>query len=280
VIIRREGDRWALVLQTDHGDLSGQLARHWGDDGEGRFRRPRPFASVAVAAAHHDDGWSAWEAAPRAVDFVDLDVPTHLRLYRAGIARAAGLDRYAGLLVSLHGVGLYNRRFGTVPEMVMKSEAAETRDLVEAFRRDQEELQAGLCAELGGAMERGAGGAWGPAAAAGASAGAEDGFSGELWRNYRLLQVFDRLSLFFCTQPVDARAPADLGPAPTRPGDPDATLRLTPQGSGRVAVSPYPFDKTPLVVSLIVRRVPAGATLPAAFATAVPEAEAYTLVAG
>lgn len=251
MIIRPEGDRWTLILQTDHADLSGQMARRWGDDRAGTFERPRPFAPVLVAAAHHDDGWRVWEAAPRAVNFIELDVPTHLRLYRAGIAAVAGLDPYAGLLASLHGVGLYNGRFGIMGQTM--TPAPEHRAEADAFRRDQETLQAGLQRDLGAPDD-------------------------EVWRNYRLLQVFDRFSLYFCTEPVDGRAPADLGPAPARPGQPDETLRLTPLGGHRVSVSPYPFGHAPLTVSLIVRRVPAGAPLPAGFAAAEPVAEAYTLL--
>ena len=51
------GDRWQIVMQTDHADLSGEFARRW-------KQRTDRSDSLEVAAERHDDGWAVWEQAP------------------------------------------------------------------------------------------------------------------------------------------------------------------------------------------------------------------------
>ena len=113
MIVRDRGDSWQVVLQTDHADLSGALARAWaGRDGRDD--------SLVIAAERHDDGWAVWERAPlvepetgRPINFLDVGVPAHLAFYRACIAAVSEQDPYAGLLVSMHGAGIYRQRYGT-----------------------------------------------------------------------------------------------------------------------------------------------------------------------
>ena len=47
------------------------------------------------------------------VSFLDVHVPAHLAFYRAGIAAITDEDPYAGLLVSMHGAGIYRQRYGS-----------------------------------------------------------------------------------------------------------------------------------------------------------------------
>jgi len=162
MIVRDLGDAWQVVLQTDHADLSAGLARAW--------RAPLP-ASLVIAAERHDDGWAVWEQAPRVdaggkpINFLEVDVRSHLAFYRAGIAAITEQDEDAGLLVSMHGAGIYRQRYGLDPGMGL-SRAAEAQDEVDAFVADQE-------AKFGGEP-------------------------GDRREDYELLQFFDRLSLYFC----------------------------------------------------------------------------------
>src|SRR5438105_7909170 len=120
IVSTRNGD-FQLIRQTDHAELSGMLAEHWGND---RFRRPEPFAPMVLAAALHDDGWREWEAQPRVnpatgfpYQFTELPVLEHLAFYLRGVERVIARDRYAGLMVSMHCQGLYNRRYGIDPSL-------------------------------------------------------------------------------------------------------------------------------------------------------------------
>jgi Protein of unknown function (DUF3891) len=112
MIVRDLGDAWQVVMQTDHADLSAAFARAWA---------AQLKASLVVATERHDDGWAVWEQAPRVdgdgkpVNFLEVDVRSHLAFYRAGIAAITEQDADAGLLVSMHGAGIYRQRYGLDP---------------------------------------------------------------------------------------------------------------------------------------------------------------------
>jgi Protein of unknown function (DUF3891) len=209
MIVRDLGDAWQVVLQTDHADLSAAFARAWG--------APLPPALV-TAAERHDDGWAVWEQSPRVggdgtpVNFLDVDIRSHLAFYRAGIAAITEQDPDAGLLVSMHGAGIYRRRYGLDPALGL-ARAEEARDEVDAFVAEQE-------AKFGGDP-------------------------GERRGDYELLQLFDRLSLYFCMRDVVAGEPAEL-----------QGYRLEPVGPWRVRVEPYPFADSPAHFSLLRRVLP------------------------
>jgi hypothetical protein len=218
MLVRDAGDAWQIVLQTDHADLSGQFARAW-------LPRPEPFRSMEIVARRHDDGWAIWERAPgldadgRPRNFLDVQIPAHLAFYRAAIAAVTAHDPYAGLMLSMHGAGIYTGRFGTQPELKL-SAAAEVQGLVDAFVQEQEESMAERSAALGVDED-------------------------ERWRNYLLLQVFDRLSLSFCLRDHGAGA-----------SDTVAELRLEPLGPWHVSLDPFPFGDAPAEFTLLRRLVP------------------------
>jgi hypothetical protein len=215
VIVRDAGDAWQVVLQIDHADLSGAFARAWADRG------PR-HASLEIAAARHDDGWAVWERAPRIdretgtpVNFLDVDVTSHLAFYRAGIAAITEHDPYAGLLVSMHGAGIYRQRYGRDPALGL-SRAAEAQELVDAFVAEQE---AGYDARI-------------------AATGVDDD---QRWRDYELLQVFDRLSLYFCMRDLAAGETAEF-----------QGYSLEPVGPWHARLDPFPFPESP--AKFVLRR--------------------------
>jgi hypothetical protein len=211
MIVRDCGDAWQIVLQTDHADLSGQLAREWSEQGRGHD-------SLEIAAARHDDGWAVWERAPRVdesarpVTFVDVDVRSHLAFYRAGIAAITEQDADAGLLVSMHGAGIYKQRYGLDPGLGL-TRAAEAREEIDAFVAEQE-------AKFGGEP-------------------------GERYEDYALLQLYDRLSLYFCMRDVDNGEAAEL-----------QGYRLEPVASWRVRLAPYPLAESPAELTLRRRLLP------------------------
>ncbi|HKO29299.1 MAG TPA: DUF3891 family protein [Solirubrobacteraceae bacterium] len=211
------GDRWQIVMQTDHADLSGDFARRWTD------RTPRSD-SLEIAAERHDDGWAVWEQAPmcdvgsgKPLNFLDVGVPAHLAFYRAGIAAIGEQDPYAGLLVSMHGAGIYRGRYGLQPELRLTF-AGEVRELVDAFVTEQESTFGAREREVGVTEQ-------------------------ERMADYELLQLYDRLSLLFCMNDTLSPPPTDL-----------MGYRIEPDGDGGVAMSPFPFEGAEQRFSL-VRRV-------------------------
>jgi hypothetical protein len=224
MIVRDRGDDWQVVLQIDHEDLSGAFARAWAERG---LRHD----SLAIAAARHDDGWAVWERAPvvdagsgRPVNFLDVDISSHLAFYRACIAAVSEHDPYAGLLVSMHGAGIYQQRYGRDLSLGL-SRAAEAQELIDAFVAEQETAYERRLAESGANDE-------------------------ERWRDYELLQLYDRLSLYFCMRDVetDGAEPVELQ---------GYTLELA--GPWRVRMAPFPFDVSPARFELVRRVMPKSA---------------------
>jgi Protein of unknown function (DUF3891) len=219
VIVRDRGDAWQIVLQTDHADLAGALAELWLDRG------PR-HGSAVIAGRRHDDGWAVWERSPLVdgtgvpIGFLDVHVPAHLAFYRAGIAAITDEDPYAGLLVSMHGAGIYRQRYGADTGLAL-SRAAEVQTLVDAFVDEQEEAYEGRAAAVG--------------------------VDDELrWADYHRLQWYDRFSLAFCQREWDNpdESPFGLGP-----------YTFTPVGPWRARVDPYPFAGSATGFSLLRRLV-------------------------
>jgi hypothetical protein len=217
VIVRDAGDAWQVVMQPDHADLSGAIAAAWADRGD-------RHASVVLAARRHDDGWAVWERSPlvdssgKPVTFLDVRVPAHLAFYRAGIAAITDEDPYAGLLVSMHGAGIYRQRYGEDPGLKL-THADEVVQLVDAFVAEQE-------------------------------AGFEDraralGVDDETrWADYRRLQAYDRLSLLFCLRDLATSAPFEIG-----------ALRIEPRDAWSIRLDPFPLEQ-PATLTLLRRLVP------------------------
>jgi hypothetical protein len=219
VIVRDAGGHWQVVLQTDHADLSAAFARSWAEPG------PR-HDSLTLAAERHDDGWAVWEQAPRVepetgrpLNFLDVGVPAHLTFYRACIAAVTEQDPYAGLLISMHGAGIYQQRYGRDPGLGL-TQAEAFRELVDAFVAEQE---AGYLERM---KQTGVG-------------------DEQRWRDYELLQLYDRLSLYFCMRDVERGEEAEL-----------QGYRLEPLGAWRVRIEPFPFGDGGARFSLVRRLLP------------------------
>jgi uncharacterized protein DUF3891 len=228
MIVRDLGDAWQVVLQTDHADLSAAFARAW---------RTPLSPSLVVAAERHDDGWAVWEQSPRVdadgkpITFLEVDVRSHLAFYRAGIAAITEQDEDAGLLVSMHGAGIYRERYGLNPGLGL-TRAAEVEDEVDAFVAEQE-------AKFGGEP-------------------------GDRWGDYELLQLFDRLSLYFCMRDLENGERAEL-----------QGYDLAPVAPWHIRMTPFPFGESPARFSLTRRTIPKG--LRGDLLSAAPEEIAITI---
>src|SRR5229473_3149311 len=192
MIVQEQGDELVLIRQTDHAVLSGFLAREWGNE---LFQRPEPFESLRLAAAEHDNGWREWELLPQIdpktrspYSFMSLPTDVHIALYQRGIERVVKSDRYAGLLVSIHASGLYDRSRATIPGFSAKYVKSTETELVSGFLQGLKLQQLRLKVDLR------------------ADPAMKD-FANEklLEINSRRLEALDRLSLYFCLgMPRDA----------------------------------------------------------------------------
>jgi Protein of unknown function (DUF3891) len=241
MIVQEQDDQLILIRQTDHAVLSGFFAREWGND---LFQRPEPFESLLLAASEHDNGWRDWELQPQIdpktrlpYSFMSIPTDTHIELYQRGIEHVVKSDRYAGLLVSMHASGLYDRARATIPGFSAKYVKSTETELVGSFLQGLKLQQLRLKVDLR------------------ADAGTKEFVQDKLLEaNSRRLEALDRLSLYFCMSSVPHDATIDGVPVDDEGGEVDWELR--PHGSNAVALGPYPFRREPLQVSILTRRVP------------------------
>jgi hypothetical protein len=240
MIIQEQGDQLILIRQTDHAMLAGFFARAMGNK---FFSRPEPFESFCLAAAEHDNGWNEWELLPQIdsktftpYNFMSIPTEEHIALYQRGIERVVRTDRYAGLLVSMHCAGLYDRTRATMPgfsaKYVRSNESHLVTDFLQRLRLQQLRLKVDLRADS--LMK----------------AYADDH---ALQANLQRLEALDRLSLYFCLAPLDG---STIDAVPVNANGIEADWDLQPAGGTFVTLKPYPFLKDPLEISILARRVP------------------------
>ena len=233
MIVRYESDgSLVMITQNDHAKLSGLFAAHWGNR---KFERPRPFASATRAAQCHDAGWIPYETKPlfnadtgKTPNF--RDVPndrTQLESYQQAVDWLTDIDSYAGLLISKHRTGLWQNRYGVIKQPAF-AQRGKLSDEIEAFITRNEAKQKSLAA---GFDEQ------------------------EVAVNYDLLQVWDLLSLYICTQ--ERHKEEVIAPVPTSYAEGEGLpMRLSPLSPTRIAVDPFPFDRPSLELSVVYRRLP------------------------
>ena len=237
VILTRVPDGLLVIRQPDHGSQTGLFAAAWGNEAVAPPRAHR--SSQLLAATHHDDGWAVWERRPtldeetgQPVQFLSLSPFEHVPLYRAGITRAAEWDPWAGLLVSMHGAGLYNDRYGTYRLAEQRFSEAE-QAVVDEFLADMAELQQRLATAVLGRE---------PVGHASAGPGVRE--------EYLALQVWDRLSLQYAFRHA---ADGEIAPLP---GAGTGALRCTNDGTFALRLDPYPFAEDGAVFPLRASVVP------------------------
>lgn len=204
-----------VITQPAHSWLAGEIARAWGNERFGSFQ---PREETCLAAEQHDCGWLDWEKAPALnagtglpYSFMDLPPSDHREIWTRGPRLAALQNPYAGLLVSLHGTGLYARYRSGDPD-------PETARFLETETAHQQELIAALRSQ--------------PRYAPHVSPEA-------LERNRRLVAAWDQLSLFFCL--LGGPGKRTIANVPAAEGELDLEFGVSPDGLD-MNLEPWPFQ--------------------------------------
>ncbi len=210
-MVLREDSRGVLAIgQPSHAWISGQLARAWGN---AQFGAVEPYEEVCLAAEQHDVGMAAWDLTPtRDPDtrlphsFIEMPLSTHMELWRAGPGLLMSQSRYAALLVSMHGMRLYEMRD-------LSRLAGDQAGLIRAFLSERRDFQHTMQASLRAP-------------------------EGEIKRNSDLIWTWDFLSLALCLDwaPCTARAVPTAGAAVDLELAPDGRLSPWPFGSDTVTL--------------------------------------------
>jgi hypothetical protein len=238
-MLLREDERGVLAIgQPSHAWVSGQLARAWGN---ALFGTVHPWEEICLAAEQHDVGMATWDVEPSfnaesglPHAFVQMPLAVHIGLWGAAGRRLVRQSRYAALLVSMHGVRLYE----------MRDLAKQTPDdaaAIRAFFAEQRAFQAGLRASLQAD----------PATAPNAT-------DTLIQRGSDLIWSWDYLSLGLCL----GWAPCTAKGVPLAHGS-KTEVSLTPiltataDAPVRIAVDPWPFEADSVTVHCEGQRLPA-----------------------
>lgn len=227
------GEPHFTCTMAEHNDLCGQFARAFGNDG---FERLEPFEEMVYVVSHHDRGWDERDRNPV------LDPASGLPCGIGGAPVPGSSDTirkspdfnerhhpYCGLLSSMHCWGLYNARYGFSDFRVRPSgpvsipvggpNADETEAMLHGELERQAQLEAALAADPGTRS-------WVDRT--------------HLLQNYKQLQFFDTLALYFHLRHASEREEEVFTHVP-RIADEDASVTLTPLGGGAYRLSPFPF---------------------------------------
>ena len=239
---RAAGDQLILVRQTDHAVLSGFFAREWGND---LFQRPEPFESLQLAASASTTTAGEIGSCSRKIDpktrlpysFMSLPTEEHMSLYQSGIERVIRSDRYAGLLVSLHAAGLYDRARATIPRFSAKYVKSTETELVNGFLQGLKLQQLRLKVDMR------------------SDATIKDHVQDKLLEaNARRLEALGSLVALLCMSSMPHDATIEGVPVDDHGSEVDWELRM--DGPNEVSLGPYPFRRAPLRVSILTSQVP------------------------
>ena len=215
------------IMMYEHTALSHQFARAFGND---RFQVPEPNDLMFHVVLHHDAGWAEFDRDPvtdRATGLPYNLVETPAE-YIAVTSRGSPefnqrQHPFCGLMSSMHSWGLYNGRYGLSSMVLIDKIPTHDRPLVQRMLDDEIDRQKRLKAELAQDPKT--------------SAWIEDK---RLFQNYKQLQFFDTLALYFNRTHPGERGEVKFEHVPLS-GEQDTTITVRPRGPGVYELSPNPF---------------------------------------
>jgi len=228
-----EGEPHFVITMAEHTEMCGQLARAFGND---RFERLDPFEELVHVVENHDRGWDGYDANP------GIDPVTHLPyiMARTPISDIVKTNvgspdfneayhPYCGLLSSMHSVGLYNGRYG-FSQFVIRTQTTTSlsvphvyRPLVDAVLEHELARQTRLKSTL---SQSTTGRSWIE--------------QQHLYQNYKQLQFFDTLSIYFHLRHASERGDQLYVHVPMN-GDVDTTITLKKIDERTYSLDPFPF---------------------------------------
>ncbi len=263
-----EGQPHFVIEQPDHTRTCGQLARAFGNE---RFNPPHPRDLVIYIVEHHDEGWQPVDALREQSPATGL--PHHLTQtplpYLIQTSKGSpdfneAHHAYCGLLSSMHTYGLFNGRYGLSDfifiDKIADAHRASAEAMLSAELDRQQRLKDVLVAD--------------PQTAPWVQDDA-------LFTNYKLLQFFDTLALYFHMNCAEKRTEARFLNVPDGRGN-DHTLTITPRADGAYTLHPFPFSDDALEISVQGRYIapqPPGADLRLLFDSTPKTTQTYRLVA-
>jgi len=217
-----------VITMDQHTALSAQFAERFGNE---RFAPIEPRAQMLYIIGHHDAGWKELDrtalrdpATGLPYNLVQTPFEHIVATSKASPDFNGATHPYCELLSSMHSWGLYNGRYGMSDKLLLDSLADENRaiadDMLDFEIERQDRLKASLVADPDTAP-------WVEEA--------------HLMQNYKQLQFFDTLALYFNCVPEGKRTETRFDHVPMTACE-DTSIDITPVAAGRYALNPYPFD--------------------------------------
>jgi hypothetical protein len=215
-------------MMHEHTALAHQFARSFGND---RFRPPEPNDLMFHVVLHHDAGWAELDRNPvtdatSGLPYNLVETPPEYITVTSRLSPEFNQRQhpFCGLLSSMHSWGLYNGRYGLSSMVLIDKIPPQDRPLAKRMLDGELDRQRRLKAEL----------AQDPSASAWLE---ED----RLFQNYKQLQFFDTLALYFNRTHPSHRSEVTFEHVPLSDRQ-DATVTVRPRGPGVYELSPYPFS--------------------------------------
>jgi hypothetical protein len=215
------------IMMYEHTALSHQFARAFGN---AEFQAADPNDVMFHVTLHHDAGWAEFDRDPATDPSTDLPynlVDTPVRYITVTSRGSPDYNQrhhpYSGLMSSMHSWGLYNGRYGLSNMVLVNRFPPDDRPIVQAMLDGELERQARLKAEL--------------ARDPGTSAWLDER---HLFQNYKQLQFFDLLALYFNRIHPSERGEVTFEHVPLN-AERDTSVTIRPREQGVYALAPYPF---------------------------------------
>ncbi len=232
---QEDGPRFVITLQ-EHLELVGQLAEAFGNDAFDPAEEPRE--EFYFIARNHDKGWVETDENPPLdaktglpYDLTETPIPMLVQIGPRSIEFNEEHHPYCGLVDSMHMWGLYNGRYGFSDKVLLNAIPDEHRPALQSMLDNEEARQTRIKAKLAASPETAI---W-----------VEDK---HLFRNYKLLQFFDTLALYFNFTHERGRAETTFTHVPKNL-DEDVAVSIWPMGEGRYGLTPYPFREDGFEIS-------------------------------
>jgi hypothetical protein len=236
-----EGEPHFVLTMAEHTEMCGQMARAFGNEG---FEPPSPFDEVVYMVENHDRGWDPYDSNPgldpaTGVPYIMARTPTPdaVKTNRGSPDFNETHHPYCGLLSSMHSWGLYNGRYG-FSRFVPRTQATTSisvvdlhRPLIDAMLTYEEARQARLKARL-------------------ATDEATRDWVEEhhLFQNYKQLQFFDTMSLYFHLRHAGERGTETYVHVP-RNAYTDTDITLKKINERVYSLDPFPFAPDRLTIA-------------------------------
>jgi hypothetical protein len=228
-----EGEPHFVLTMAEHTEMCGQMARAFGNEG---FEPPSPFDEAVYIVENHDRGWDAYDSNPgldpaTRVPYIMARTPTPdlVKTSRGSPDFNEAHHPYCGLLSSMHSFGLYNGRYG-FSKFVPRTQTTTSisvadvhRPLIDAMLACEEARQARLKALLA------------------ANPKTRDWVEERrLFQNYKQLQFFDTMSLYFHLRHAGERGSETYVHVPMN-AEADTDVRLKKINERVYRLDPFPF---------------------------------------